>query len=125
MARPKRNKLKFGDEESLNKLLQEVYNESHNIRANLTNLYNQWNKNIKENGEIAAVGDKIAKVLTLLSKNQDQKIVILKHLKDSVYVDAKKVADATELKTGEISTNEKDELDAFVEKIKKQQKERN
>ena len=33
MARPKRNKLIFGDEESLNKLLQEVYGESQNFRA--------------------------------------------------------------------------------------------
>jgi hypothetical protein len=123
MARPKRNSLVFGSEESLNKLLQEIYNESHNIRAQIIALFNKWNKDVKENGEIAAVGDKIAKLLTLLSKNQDQKIVILKHLKDSVYVDAKKsTSDASALTTGNLDKNSKDELDAMVEKIKAQQK---
>lgn len=123
MARPKRKKLQFGDEESLNNLLQEVYNESHNIRANVVSLFTVWNKNVKDNGEIAAVGDKLAKLLTILSKNQDQKIMILKHLKDSIYVDNKNKGDASEIKAGQISANEKDELDSFVDKIRKQQKE--
>jgi hypothetical protein len=123
VARPKRKKLQFGDEESLNNLLQEVYNESHNIRANVVSLFTVWNKNVKDNGEIAAVGDKLAKLLTILSKNQDQKIMILKHLKDSIYVDNKNKGDASEIKAGQISANEKDELDSFVDKIRKQQKE--
>lgn len=121
MARPKRKKLKFGDEESLNGFLQEIYNESHNIRAQVITLLNQWSKDVKEHGEVAAVGDKIAKLLTLLSKNQDQKIMVLKHLKDSIYVDAKKVGDVIESDKKEINTNEKDDLDNFVEKIRKQQ----
>ena len=124
MARPKRKSLKFGDEDSLNNLLQEVYNESHNIRAHVMALFTKWNKDVTENGEIAAVGDKIAKLLTLLSKNQDQKIMILKHLKDSVFVDAKKAGETPETSKKEISKNDKDDLDSFVEKIRKQQKER-
>jgi len=35
MSRPVRRKLKF-DEDSVNKLLQEVYDDSHNIRAKIT-----------------------------------------------------------------------------------------
>ena len=122
MARPIRKKLQFGNEESLNGFLQEIYNESHNIRAQVITLFNQWNSKAKENGEIAVIGDKIAKLLALLSKNQDQKIMLLKHLKDSIYIDKKGDSKDIEQNKSEISTNEKDDLDAFVEKIKKQQK---
>jgi hypothetical protein len=45
----------------------------------------------------------------------------LKHLKDSIYVDAKKVGDAIESNGKEINVDEKDDLDNFVEKIRQQQ----
>ena len=125
MARPKRKKLQVGDEESLNNLLQEIYNESHNIRAQVVALMTKWNKNVNENGEIMAVGDKIAKLLVILSKNQDQKIMIFKHLKDIVYLDGRKGNDVSNAQTPNLSTESKDELDAYVEKIKKQAKESN
>jgi len=122
MARPKRKKLQVGDEESLNNLLQEIYNESHNIRAQVVTLMTKWNKNVNENGEIMAVGDKIAKLLVILSKNQDQKIMIFKHLKDIVYINTKNGSDDSIIQRDNLSTESKDELDAYVEKIKKQTK---
>ena len=125
MARPKRKYLQFGNEESMNNLLQEIYNESHNIRAQVIGLFNKWNKDVKEIGEVAAVGDKIAKLLVILSKNQDQKIMLLKHMKDSVYLEGKRGDAGTISNAGALTTENKDELDAFVEKIKKQQKEAN
>lgn len=85
MPRPTRYKLKFNDEDSANKLLQEIYNESHIIKANITRLFTQWERNIKENGEIAAIGDTIVKLISAQGKNQDQKIMLLKFLKEVVY----------------------------------------
>ena len=126
MARPKRKYLQFGNEESMNNLLQEIYNESHNIRAQVISLFNKWNKDVKEIGEVAAVGDKIAKLLVILSKNQDQKIVLLKHMKDSIYLDGKRNdSSGTISSANSLTTENKNDLDAFVEKIKKQQKEEN
>ena len=125
MARPKRKLLQFGNEDSINNLLQEIYNESHNIRAQVVALMTKWNKNVNENGEIMAVGDKIAKLLVILSKNQDQKITILKHMKDSVYIDGKGGSDVSNSQTENLSAENKNELDAYVEKIKKQAKDSN
>lgn len=125
MARPKRKLLQFGNEDSINNLLQEIYNESHNIRAQVVTLMTKWNKNVNENGEIMAVGDKIAKLLVILSKNQDQKITLLKHMKDSVYIDGKGSSSISNIPTENLSTENKNELDAYVEKIKKQAKDSN
>lgn len=86
MARPVRKKLKF-DEESVNKLLQEIYDDSHNIKAKLTRLFTKWEQKVKEGGEIAAIGDQIVKLINAESKVQDQKIMLLKYLKEVVYRD--------------------------------------
>ena len=84
MARPQRKKLRF-DEESVNKLLQEIYDDSHNIRAKIIRLFTKWEAKVKEGGEIAAIGDQIVKLLATESKNQDQKIMLLKYLKEVVF----------------------------------------
>ena len=84
MARPKRKKIKF-DEGSVNDLLQEIYNDSHNIKAKITRLFTKWEKHAKEGGEIAAIGDQIVKLISAEAKNQDQKIMLLKYLKEVVF----------------------------------------
>ena len=75
MARPQRKKLKF-DEDSVNKLLQEIYDESFNIKAKIARLYTKWEIKVKENSEVAAIGDQIVKLIAAEAKNQDQKIII-------------------------------------------------
>lgn len=82
--RPIRRKLKF-DEESVNNLLQEIYNESHNIKAKVTRLFTKWELKIKETGEIQAIGDQIIKLIAAEAKNQDQKIMLLRYLKEVVF----------------------------------------
>ncbi len=84
MPRPQRKRLKF-DEESVNKLLQEIYDESHNQRAKITRLFTKWEQKVKEGGEIAAIGDQIVKLIAAEAKNQDQKIMLLKYLKEVVF----------------------------------------
>lgn len=84
MARPKRKQLKF-NEESVNKLLQEIYDESHNNKAVITRLFNKWEVKIKEPGEIQAIGDQVIKLIGAQAKNQEQKIMILKYLKEVVF----------------------------------------
>jgi len=82
--RPKRKKLKF-NEESVNDLLQEIYNDSHNLKAKITRLFTKWETKIKENGEVAAIGDQIVKLIAAEAKNQDQKIMLLRYLKEVVF----------------------------------------
>ena len=82
--RPTRKTLKF-DEDSVNKLLQELYNESHNIKAKIIRLYNKWEVQVKNEGEVAAIGDQIIKLIAAEAKNQDQKIMLLKFLKEVVF----------------------------------------
>ena len=84
MPRPKRKKLEF-TEESVNKLLQEIYDESHNQKAKITRLFTKWEQKVKEEGNIAAIGDTIVKLIAAEAKNQDQKIMILRYLKEVVF----------------------------------------
>ncbi len=88
MARIKRKKLKF-NEDSVNGLLQEIYNDTHNIRAKIVRLFTKWETQVKENGEVAAVGDQIVKLIAAEAKNQDQKIMLLKYLKEVVFEKSK------------------------------------
>jgi hypothetical protein len=85
MPRPQRKRLEF-NEESVNKLLQEIYDESHNIKAKINRLFTKWELKVKEGGEIAAIGDQIVKLIAAEAKNQDQKIMLLRYLKEVVFV---------------------------------------
>jgi hypothetical protein len=117
MSRPKRKKLKF-DEESVNKLLQEIYDESHNQKAKITRLFTKWETKIKETGEVAAIGDQIVKLISAEAKNQDQKIMLLRYLKEVVF-DKKgegtiKNVSGGDDETGEVGTDRRNELLSFV-----------
>ena len=113
MARIKRKRLKF-DEDSVNNLLQEIYNDTHNIRAKITRLFTKWEKDVKENGEVAAVGDQIVKLIAAEAKNQDQKIMLLKYLKEVVFDKSKPQKDDDDNK--EITSDQRNELIKMAKK---------
>lgn len=124
MPRPKRRTLEF-TEESVNKLLQEIYDESHNIKAKITRLFTKWEQKVKEGGEIAAIGDQIVKLITAEAKNQDQKIMLLKYLKEVVF--DKNSAPTKEGESSENpSTERRNEILGMIEKeIEKKESEKN
>ena len=124
--RPTRKNLKF-DEESVNKLLQEIYNESCNVKAKIVRLFTKWEMKVKEGGEIQAIGDQIVKLIAAEAKNQDQKIMLLKYLKEVVF-DNKALGNKVNVKpeeTGDVTTERRNELLSFVEaEIEKKEKNR-
>lgn len=118
MPRPRRKKLKFNDEDSMNMLLQEIYDDTHNIRAQIKRLYTKWETKVKEEGHIAALGDQIIKLIGAEAKNQDQKIMLLKYLKDMINESkggAIKAGSVDEDEKGEITTDRRNELINMVE----------
>lgn len=125
--RPKRRKIKF-DEESVNNLLQEIYDESFNQRAKITRLFVKWENKVKEGGEIAAIGDQIVKLIAAEAKNQDQKIMLLKYLKEVVF-DVKTNNNNKEKDKedeGVVTSDRRNELLSFVEQqIEEKRKEKN
>jgi len=117
MARPKRKQLKF-DEESVNKLLQEIYNDSHNLKAKITRLFTKWETKIKESGEVAAIGDQIVKLIAAEAKNQDQKIMLLRYLKEVVFDNKSNKIVGTNVSVEEkdnVGTDRRNELLNFVQ----------
>lgn len=92
MPRKKRTKLKF-TEEGVNEYMQELYNDSFTLKSKIDVLFRKWEIKVKEGGEIAAIGDSIVKLIGAMAKNQDQRIMILKYLKEIVFVDGKKEGD--------------------------------
>jgi hypothetical protein len=118
MPRPPRRRLKF-DEDSVNKLLQEIYDETHNIKAKLNRLFTKWEQKVKEGGEIAAIGDQIVKLIAAEAKNQDQKIMLLRYLKEVVFEDKSgNGANHFDKKVDEkgVTTDRRNELLDFVQK---------
>lgn len=124
MPRPKRKKLDF-TEESVNKLLQEIYDESHNQKAKITRLFTKWEQKVKEGGEIAAIGDQIVKLISAEAKNQDQKIMLLRYLKEVVFDKDKPQIKETESAENP-STERRNELLSFVRnEVEKNESEKN
>lgn len=115
MARPKRKKIEF-TEESVNNLLQEIYDESHNQKAKITRLFTKWEQKVKEEGNIAAIGDQIVKLIAAEAKNQDQKIMILRYLKEVVF-DKKST---TEIKVGENEDPSTERRNAILDLIQEE-----
>lgn len=106
MARPSRNKLKLGDEPSINKLMQEIYADTFNNKVKITRLFTQWGAKIKENGDVAAIGDQIIKLIGADMKNTDQKLVLLKFLKET-HDFTKKKNDESDSVGSELSADER------------------
>ncbi len=84
MARIKRKSIKF-TEDSLNEYAQEVYNDSHNYRAMVMAILAKWSPMIKDDGNVAALGKDIINLMNALARTNDQKLVLLKLLKDIVF----------------------------------------
>jgi len=128
MPRPQRRKLEF-NEDSVNKLLQEIYDDTHNIRAKITRLFTKWETKVKENGEVAAIGDQIVKLIAAEAKNQDQKIMLLRYLKEVVFDNKIGItSSANDKKTDEksnVTTDRRNELLNFVaDEIEKKEREK-
>ena len=115
MPRPTTKKLTF-DADSVNKLLQEIYDDSHVIKSKINRLMVKWETKVKEPGEIVALGDTIIKLITAESKNQDQKIMLLKYLKEVVFENRKLSGngDAKNEDTGTTSDDRRNELITMV-----------
>jgi hypothetical protein len=115
MARPQRKKLKF-DEDSVNKLLQEIYDESHNIKAKIARLFTKWEIKVKENADVASLGDQIVKLIAAEAKNQDQKIVLLRYLKEVVFENKipGNMPDGKQLEMGDVPDSRRNEILTIV-----------
>ncbi|MFW6242697.1 MAG: hypothetical protein ACOC2W_00900 [bacterium] len=116
MPRTPRKKLKF-DENSVNELLQEIYNDNHNTKAKIARLFTKWEQYVREGGEIQAIGDQIVKLITAESKFQDQKIMLLKYLKEVVYDKKGTTLPGEDDKTNnELSSDERNKIINMVRK---------
>lgn len=115
MPRLKRKSIEF-NEESLRELVQETYNDAHQIRSTIIALFNNWNTKVKELGEVAAVGKEVVNLINALSRNQDQKIALLKVLTDIIYGKDKKNSGAAGSTTS--SSNEGTDTPILSEQAK-------
>lgn len=121
MPRPLKKKLKF-DEDTLANLSQEIYNDQFNNRAKLSLLFRQWESKAKTIEDINIIGMQILKIIDLESKNIEQKVTILKVLKEIVKdkkaesIGLKKVADDVEEATkATLTTDTKAQLLELIE----------
>lgn len=122
MPRITRKKIKF-TEESINELMQEIYNDNMNIRSNIIRIRNTWERKIKDPGEIIAMGKSIIDLINAEMKNNDQKLMLMKHIMTAVS-DTKngkkngENGDVDEVKR-EITPERRNELYGVIEEYKK------
>lgn len=120
MPRIKRKRIEF-TLESLNDMYQECYNDSYNFKAQLTAVLSRWSPMIKDESNVAAMGKEIVALLNSIGKTNDQKIVLLKILKDIVMeknVDSGKTTSAADAQVS-ISDEAKQELMKMAEEMRK------
>jgi len=122
MPRPQKKKIKF-TEESVNELFQEYYNDTLTVRSEIKALFAKWNKFVNEGGEIAAIGKDITALLGIELKNQEQKLLLLKYLKEIVFNSEKKSKDSD--KNEEINHDEKSEIIRMVKQSMQKDKNSN
>jgi hypothetical protein len=68
------------DEESLEKILDECYHETNDLKTEINNIYSIWNTKVVEIGEIAAVGKDIVKLLDQRDKVIDKKLKVAQQI---------------------------------------------
>jgi hypothetical protein len=68
------------DEESLEKILEECYKDTNDLKAEITNIYSIWNAKVVEIGEIAVVGKDIVKLLDQRDKVIDKKLKVAQQI---------------------------------------------
>lgn len=106
MPRIKKKKLTFC-EESLNELIQEIYNDTHNTRADIVTLFNKWGQKVNEPQEILMLSKAIIDLLNTVVKNNDHKVMLAKMIKDVVY---RSNRDSNEVSKSSINSDEKADL---------------
>lgn len=84
MPRAKRKQIKF-TEDSLNELYQELYNDTHNFKAEVRAILVKWTPYIKDEGNVAGMGKDIVNLMNAIARTNDQKIILVKILKDIVF----------------------------------------
>lgn len=84
MPRSKRKQIKF-TEDSLNDLYQELYNDTHNFKAEVRVILAKWSPYIKDEGNVAGMGKDIVNLMNAIARTNDQKIILVKILKDIVF----------------------------------------
>lgn len=117
MPRKSRKKISF-TEDSMNELLQEIYEDSFNIRAKIIRLFNKWETKVTEAGEIAAIGESIIKLINAEAKNQDQKIMLLKYVKDVVLRGKDNAKNSENIEESDIGREEQNALLDMIEQYK-------
>lgn len=122
MARIKRKKMEL-DESTLKGLMQETYNDAHQIRSTIIALFNNWNSKIKEQGEIAATGKEVVALINALARNQDQKLTLMKVLSDILYT-KNKTGNNSESKTPTSETELSEDAKANILKMIEQAREK-
>jgi len=106
----------------MNDFLQEIYEDSHRTRSKITRLFTKWEGKVKEEGNIAAFGDQVVKLITAEIKNQDQKIMLLKYLKDIIFekrkeeIDKERIEKELNKMTGSIDDENGEEADMSDER---------
>lgn len=87
MARPKKKKLTLDSQESLQNLLQEIYNECFEQRSKAIYSYNKLMNKEDEITDIAMIGKVTSEYLKIANEAIEKKLSIARLLKDVIYKD--------------------------------------
>jgi hypothetical protein len=113
MSRITKKKLDF-TKESMLEILQECYNETHNIRTDTILLLNKWKPKASEIGDIAMIGKQIIDLIDKREKILGKKVEVVKIMKDIIYNDIKLIGKAEK----KDSDGENTDLYSFAEELK-------
>lgn len=81
--RGRKQKLKI-DEDTLQNLLDECYNDTNDLKAEILTLYQKWDVKVVEIGEFAAIGRDLIKLLDQKDKLLDKKLKIAQQIHQTI-----------------------------------------
>lgn len=87
------------DADTLQRVLDECYTETNDLKIELSNLYTIWNSKVVDIGEIAAVGKDVVKLLDQRDKLIDKKLKVAQQI-HTIMTDRNKEAKAFEKENG-------------------------
>lgn len=87
-GRPKKVSISLSDPSSLQKVMQNIWNEADEQRIKAVFQYNKQNRNVKDNDEIAMVGKTNTELLKVVDGAIDKKLQVARLMQQVIYKDA-------------------------------------
>jgi len=115
MPRPTKKKLELNSH-SLRDMLQTIWSEADDQRTKGIYQYNRWNKDVRDNNDIALVGKTNNELLKIIDSSIDKKIQVARLVNDYLYKSSTSNENSSSNSSGTVSEESKETIYEMIQK---------